>query len=515
MRVADEDLPPGATTFAVKDNIDVAGVPTTAGAPGYSYVPTRSARVVERMLDAGFVFAGKTNLDQFATGLSGTRSPAFGVCRNPIDPAYIAGGSSSGSAVAVARGEATVALATDTAGSGRVPAACCGLVGLKPTRRRISTDGVVPASPSFDAVALIANTIADAARVFDAVDDGGAPERWFASRLRVGVPHTVDWFGDDDARTCFDTAVRRIRALGIELVDVDLAPFHAAAALLYDSALVAERQAAFGSFVEQHPDEVDPAVREIVLSAAKHDGISVFRAFGRLRELQAATRSVWEAIDVLLLPTIARHPTVEEALARSVAVSRELGTYTNFVNPLDLCAVAVPSGVRANGLPFGVSFVAPAFTDRAVLDLGAAFLDEPPPPRVALDCHLAVVGAHLRGQPLNWQLTELGARLVTTTTTSPTYRLYDLALDPPKPGLVRVDGDGCAIEVEVWSLDVESFGRFVAAVPPPLAIGSIELADGTRVNGFVCEPVALAGARDISAFGGWRPLPRRNVVAGR
>jgi allophanate hydrolase len=397
-----------------------------------------------------------------------------------------------------------VALATDTAGSGRVPAACCGIVGFKPTRQRVSTEGVVPASASFDAVSVFSTAVADAARVFDIIDEGGGCERSFATPPRIAVPTQLSWFGDDDARACYDAAVERAGArLDAAIVELDFGVFMEASTLLYDSALVCERFAAFGEFVEQYPADVDPAVRDIVLGARHHDGVAVARAFDHLRELRRAARSVWDGIDVLLLPTIARHPTVDEALAHSLVVSRELGTYTNFVNPFDLCAIAVPSGTRRNGLPFGVSFIGPAFTDRALLELGASFLGEPSLPRPS-ECLLAVAGAHLRGQPLNHQLIDAGGWLVAATTTSASYRLYDLGLAPPKPGLVRTAAGGVPIEVEVWSLDAAAFGRFVSGVPAPLGIGSIELADGTWVNGFICEPVALDGAVDITEHRGWR-----------
>ncbi|MDQ1520435.1 MAG: allophanate hydrolase [Actinomycetota bacterium] len=513
-RAERDTLPLFGVPFAVKDNIDVAGLATTAGSRAFSYTPGASAPAVQYLLDAGAICTGKTNLDQFATGLTGTRAPDFGICANPIDPDYVTGGSSSGSAALVARGVVPLALGTDTAGSGRVPAACCGVVGLKPTRGRVSTRGVVPASRSFDCVSLFASSCTDVLLAFGVVDDrqptvaygragtdGPTPDRW-----RVGVPRTLEWFGDDDAAARFAAAIERVTALGATLVPFDPEPFLEAAVLLYESALVAERFACFGEFVSAHPAAIDPTVREIVFASAQHDAPSVFRALDRLEHVRAATHALWDTIDAIVVPTVARHPTIAEALLHPVEISRELGTYTNFVNLLDLCAVAVPAGARASGLAFGVQFIAPAFRDRSVLTLASSFCGEPAPPGSASPSRspIAVVGAHLRGQPLNHQLVDLGATFVAATTTSRRYRLYDLATTPPKPGLVRDPHRGQAIEVEVWSLEDDAFGRFVRHVRTPLAIGSVELADGAWVPGFVCEPYACSSAREITAFGGWR-----------
>jgi allophanate hydrolase len=506
LTAAGTELPLHGVPFAVKDNIDVAGVPTTAAVPEYAYTPAANARAVQRLLDAGGICVGKTNLDQFATGLSGTRSPHFGIPRNPLNPEYIAGGSSSGSAVAVASGLVPLALGTDTAGSGRVPAACCGIVGLKPTRASVSTTGLVPASPSFDTVSLFATNCADAALGFDVMaEDAGACERPSRERARVAVPRTIEWFGDFDARRCYEAAITRLDAQGVALHEIDLDPFLEAGNLLYGSALLAERYASFGEFVRAHPDAIDPASRELVLASADHTAPDAFRAIHRLTHLRDATSPTWDSIDAIVLPTIARHPTVDHAVRESIATSRELGTYTAFVNLLDLAAIAVPAGKRNTGLPFGITFVGAAWSDHVLLALAATFTGAAlPEPAAVHDVRIAVVGAHLQGQPLNHQLTDLGARLVTTTTTSPAYRFYALALDPPKPGMVRDAERGAAIELEVWSLSAEGFGRFVANVPAPLTIGSVELADGSRVPGFLCEPFALATAREITALGGWR-----------
>lgn len=369
-------LPLHGVPFAVKDNIDVAGVPTTAGAREFAYVPATDSPAVRLLLDAGAIFVGKTNLDQFATGLSGTCSPQFGICANPVDPEYIAGGSSSGSAVAVAVGLVPIALGTDTAGSGRVPAACCGIVGLKPTRERVSTAGIVPASPSFDTVSVFAASSVDAGTVFDALvapepAEPAAPPRW-----RIGVPRTLAWFGDDDARGLYEAVVDRSVEHGAERHEIDLSPFLEAGALLYGSALVAGRRAPFGQFVLENPGSVDPAVQALVLDAPRHDAPSVFRALQELARLHTSTAGVWKNVDALLVPTIARHPTIAHAVTESIATSRDLGTYTNFVNLLDLAAVALPAGTRASGLPFGVSLIGPAFSDRALLTLASTLLGE-------------------------------------------------------------------------------------------------------------------------------------------
>ena len=505
------DLPLRGVPFAVKDNIDVAGVPTTAGCKTFAYTPDRSAPVIDHLVEAGALFVGKTNLDQFATGLVGTRSPDFGICANPIDPDYIAGGSSSGSAVAVATGMVDLALGTDTAGSGRVPAACCGILGVKPTRGMISTYGVVPASRSFDCVSLFTRSCAEAARALSVA----AHATWtpVPTRVRVGVPRELDWFGDRDGPGCFDAAVGALSDAGAELVAVDLDPFLDAGTLLYGSALAAERAAAFGDFAAAHPDAMDPTVLAIVSAAARHSATDVFDAFERLAECRERTLPTWGSVDAVVVPTIARHPRVDNVLADPFGPNAELGTYTGFVNLLDLCAVAAPAGSRANGLPFGVSVVAPAYAEHVLLALAADLMHEDRTPG-ARRTRLAVVGAHLSGQPLNHQLLELGGRLVSATTTAPIYRLFDLGTAPARPGMIRETSGGAAIAVEVWEFDAPGLGAFLPRVPPPLVIGSVELVDGTTVLGFLCEPHGLRGARDITSFGGWRRYRQGQLIGG-
>ena len=521
--------------FAVKDNIDVAGIPTTCACPEFAYTPQRSAAVVERLVAAGAIVIGKTNLDQFATGLVGVRSP-YGIPACVFDSTYVSGGSSSGSAVAVAGGLVTFALGTDTAGSGRVPAAFNNLVGLKPTKGWISTRGVVPACRTQDVVSIFASTVADAARVMSVaasydVGDSYArrapapfvvPSR--AAGLRVGVPSTgLDFFGDAAAEALFNEAVVRVQALGAEIVDIDFAPFREAASLLYSGPWVAERLAAIKDFATAKPAAMDATVRSIVLGAEPLRTVDAFAAFYRLADLTRLAESEWAKMDVMLLPTAGTTYKIADVLADPVRLNSNLGTYTNFVNLMDLSALAVPAGFRPNGLPFGVTVLGRAFEDGTLAAFGdalhralpsaklggtAALLSETPP--VVADgaagmIHVAVVGAHLTGQPLNSQLTERDARLVRSGHTAEGYSFYALAnTTPPKPGLI-FDGQGAGrIEVEIWEMPAAHFGSFVALIPSPLGIGTLRLDDGSSVKGFICEPYAIAGSTDITSYGGWR-----------
>jgi allophanate hydrolase len=515
--------------FAIKDNIDLEGLPTTAGCPAYSYSPKRSALVVERLLDAGAMPIGKTNLDQFATGLVGARSP-HGACSNVFDERYISGGSSSGSAVAVARQLVSFSLGTDTAGSGRVPAAFNNLVGLKPSRGLLSMSGVVPACRTLDCVSIFATTCHDAlavwreAKGFDSLDSfsrtpgaGQEAAPWLKTPFRFGVPSPdqLEFFGDGQAQHLYERSIAEVEKLSGEKVEIDFSVFRAVADLLYAGPWVAERLAAIRQFAEGNADEMNPVVRGIILGAKKYSAVEAFEAEYRLRELRRATEREWQRMDILVLPTAGTIYTHEEVAAHPVRLNTNLGYYTNFVNLLDLAAVAVPAGFRANGLPFGISFIGSAFRDEALLALAdryhranadvpgpAVDLGPCPPGCVAV----AVVGAHLSGQPLNWQLAERGARLLKTTRTLAEYHLYALGgTEPPKPGLVREAGfEGPGIEVEIWAVPQDQFGGFVAEVAPPLAIGNATLADGETVKCFLCEPYAIAGAPDITRFGGWR-----------
>ena len=515
--------------FAIKDNIDLAGLPTTAGCPGFSYSPSRSATAVGALVDAGAIPIGKTNLDQFATGLVGTRSP-YGACSSVYDERYISGGSSSGSAVAVAAGLVSFALGTDTAGSGRVPAAFNNLIGMKPTRGLVSTSGVVPACRSLDCVSILSQTAHDAHTVwqvlaqFDESDpfsrapysgQGAAP--WCGGSFRFGVPSflQLEFFGDTAAAALYEQAIATLESLGGYRVEIDYTPFRDAADFLYSGPWVAERLAAIGPFLESHPEQVNPVVREIISGGGRYTAVDAFQAEYRLRGLRRETEAQWESMDLLVLPTTGTMYTHQQVADNPIGLNTNLGYYTNFANLLDLAVVAVPAGFRPTGLPFGISLIGPAFHDEALLALAdqyhAAHTSRPEPSMepgpVPPDCvSLAVVGAHLTGQPLNRQLTDLGARRIKTCRTAPGYRLY--ALDscmPPKPGLVRDDSfAGPGIEVEIWAVPQDRFGGFVAAIPAPLSIGTVVLDNGESVKCFLCEPYALSAAHEITQFGGWR-----------
>ncbi|WP_051362375.1 allophanate hydrolase [Solimonas soli] len=517
------DQPLWGVPFAAKDNIDCRGIDTTAACPEFAYRPSDDATVVARLRAAGALLVGKTNLDQFATGLNGTRSP-YGAPRSVYSREHVSGGSSSGSAVAVAAGLVAFSLGTDTAGSGRVPAAFNGLVGLKPTRGWLSTRGVVPACRSLDCVSVFANSVTDAERIADvagAYDAGDAYSRRApaapAARLprRFGVPAAPRFFGDAQAEQAWQRVCAQAREGGAELLPLDFEVLHDIAALLYDGPWVAERLAATEDFLREHADAMHPVVRAIVEQGRKYSAVDAFRAEYRLRELKPRAEALMASVDALLVPTAPSMPTVAQLLADPVQPNSELGTYTNFVNLLDWSALAVPAGLRDDGLPFGITLIGPAWADRALAAFGRRWLRESPEQAAGakpMSVHepaadhvrLAVVGAHLRGMPLNRELGERDAIFVETTHTSSDYRLYALAnTQPPKPGLAKT-GDGAPIEVELWDVPLSAFGSFVAGVPAPLGIGTLTLADGRTVKGFICEGWALADALDITAHGGWR-----------
>ena len=528
-------LPIAGLRFAVKDNIDVAGVPTTAACPAFERLPDVHATVVQRLLEAGALPAGKTNLDQFACGLNGTRSP-YGEVPNAFDARYVSGGSSSGSAYVVATGEADFALGTDTAGSGRVPAGLNNIVGLKPSRGLLSAFGVVPAAQSADCVSIFARTVATAVDVLLAAAGRDARDPYsrdielrrepLPARFRFGVPDRLSFFGDAAAEQAFGDAVARLLAMGGTPVTIAYAPLAEAAAMLYESALVAERYAAVREFFDAHADEVIEPVRGILASGRGYSAADLFDAQTKLRAIAQKVEPMWSDIDLLLVPTAPTHYTREQMRADPVALNRNLGAYTNFVNLLDYAALSVPSSLRADGLPFGITLIGPCGSDLALAELGQRFhhatglaqgaTGQPlPPPRAipglaapgAGALPIAVVGAHLSGMPLNSQLTERGATLMHATTTSPAYRLHALpGTVPPKPGLRRVaeSEEGAAIALEVWAVPLAQVGSFLALIPPPLGLGSVELADGSWVKGFICEGHALAGAQDVSHHGGWR-----------
>jgi allophanate hydrolase len=522
---AGEDLPLAGVPFAVKDNIDVAGLPTTAACPAFAYQPEASSPVVARLEAAGALMMGKTNLDQFATGLVGVRSP-YGAPACVHNRAYVSGGSSSGSAVTTAAGLVAFALGTDTAGSGRVPAAINGLVGFKPTKGRWSTRGVVPACRSLDCISVFAHDAADAALLdqvmagFDVEDPysrrspGDLAPLPEAFRFGVPLPGQRQFLGDIESAQLFDQAINRLIAMGGAPVEVDIDPLLAAAQLLYSGPWVAERTAAIEDLLRTRPGAVHPTVRAIVQAGVAVSGVETFRGLYALQAYARDAEALWAQVDVLLLPTAPTIYRLAEVLAEPVALNANLGLYTNFVNLLDMSAVAVSAGWRSNDTGFGVSLIGPAWADTAILDLARRYEEIAPMPETPeLDTQgrpqmvkLAVVGAHLAGMPLHWQLASRDARLVARTRTAPTYKLYAMAqTQPPKPALIHVGEDGgAAIDVEVYELAVEAFGSFVVEVPAPLAIGSVTLEDGTTVKGFVAEPRAIQGAADITALGGWR-----------
>lgn len=528
--------PLAGLTFAAKDNIDVAGLHTTAACAAFAYAPPAHATVVQKLLDAGASLLGKTNLDQFACGLNGTRSP-WGPVPNAFNSLYISGGSSSGSAYVVATGQADFALGTDTAGSGRVPAGLNNIVGLKPSKGLISARGVLPAAQSVDCVSIFARSVGLAAQVLE-VARGYDPEdpysrelklaaHPFPSGFRFGVPDRLEFFGDELAEQAFAEARAKLRTLGGEEVLIDFEPFAQVAALLYESALVAERYAAIRSFFDAHEEDVMEPVRSIIAQGRRYVAADVYEAQTRLRALSQRAQAAWKQMDLLCVPTAPTHPSIAGMQADPVVLNRQLGIYTNFVNLLDYAALSVPSSIRPDGLPFGITLIGPCASDWQLAELGQRYhhatglmqgaTGEPlPAPRpipgivpvssTTAAVRVAVVGAHLSGMPLNGQLTQRGAQLLARTQTAPLYRLFALpGTVPPKPGLLRVnEKQGACIAVEVWEMPVEHYGSFVALVPAPLSIGTLELEDGSSVHGFLCEACALEGAEDITAHGGWR-----------
>ncbi|MFY8082586.1 MAG: allophanate hydrolase [Rubrivivax sp.] len=505
--------------FAVKDNMDIAGAPTTAACPAFEHHATEHATAVQRLLDAGALWVGKTNLDQFATGLVGTRSP-FGRPSSVFDVHRISGGSSSGSAVAVASGLVAFALGTDTAGSGRVPAGLNGLVGLKPTPGRVSTAGVLPACRSVDCVSVFAHTVEDAAHVL-AVLEGPDPRDAYSAfkpgaaalpaRPRLGIPKRPVFHGDACYASAWPDALERARALGAELVELDFTPLFDVAALLYDGPWVAERHAVMQPLMEREPQALDTTVLSVVSKAVGMSATDAFRAQYRLREMQSQLAGLWQQVDALLVPTTTGHPSFDEIDADPVGANARMGLYTNFVNLLGWSALAVPAGFTDRGLPFGVTLIGPGGADAALARYGQRWMGPATDtealrwPAAHSEIAIAVVGAHLSGLPLNGQLTERGARLLRSTRTAPCYRLYALpGTTPPKPGLERVKEGGAGIELEVWALPQAEVGSFLALIPAPLGLGSLLLEDGTTVHGFLCEAHALQGAQDITGFRGWR-----------
>ncbi|BEO79675.1 allophanate hydrolase [Serratia marcescens] len=522
-------LPLFGVPFAIKDNIDVGGWPTSAACPAFTYQAAADATVVAHLRAAGAIALGKTNLDQFATGLVGTRSP-YGAVVNSFDSRYVSGGSSSGSASVVARGLVPFALGTDTAGSGRVPAGFNNIVGLKPTKGRLSNRGVVPACRLNDTVSVFALTVADAAQVaelasgFDEADPYSRPDPHTApadipAAPRFAVPAQLEFFGDVQAERAFHRALAQLQAGGATLEPLDFAPFRTLAEQLYYGPWVAERTVAIEPVLDASPQAIDPVVRGIVGNGLGYSACDAYKAEYLRAELARQIAQRLAPFDALVVPTAPTIRTLAEMAQEPVLFNSQFGTYTNFTNLADLSALALPGPLRGDGLPAGITLIAPAWHDRALaafglrwqrqnaLPLGAigrALPPQPTPAPSAGHVRLAVVGAHLSGMPLNVQLTQRDAVRVEQTVTAPCYRLYALAdTEPPKPGLARA-AQGAAIRLELWDIPLARFGEFVAEIPAPLGIGTLLLADGRRVKGFICEAWALEGARDITEFGGWR-----------
>ena len=508
--------------FAVKDNIDAAGLPTTAACPAFSYQPECSAFVVARLEAAGALVLGKTNLDQFATGLVGVRSP-YGVPRNAQRADLIPGGSSSGSAVAVAAGIVDFSLGTDTAGSGRIPAGMNGIVGLKPTLGLLSATGMVPACRTLDTISVFARSVelarlvTETAAAYDPADAysrrlplplaSGVPPR-----LRVGVPKTGQrkFFGDAATEAAYSADLASFAALGAEVIEINFEPLHAVARLLYEGPWLAERYAATKPLIESQPEALHPVTRAIIGGAKHLTAVAAFEATYRLMDLKRQTAPILAAFDCLAVPTVPRAYTVAEVEAEPMTLNSNLGSYTNFVNLLDLAAIAVPTGIRPDGLRSSLTLIGGAGSDGHLAGIAAALeggVRPPAPLRATGDrIEIAVVGAHLSGLPLNAELLALGAGFLRAVETTRDYRLFALpGTTPAKPGLLRVAaGTGAAIATEVWALEPAAFGSFVARIPAPLGIGTLSFSDGTAAKGFLVEAEAARAARDISEFGGWR-----------
>ena len=527
------DLPLYGIPFAIKDNIDLAGIPTTAACPAFAYMPDTHATIVEQLIALGAIPLGKTNLDQFATGLNGTRSP-YGECRNSVNPDYPSGGSSAGSSLAVALGVASFALGTDTAGSGRVPAALNNLVGLKASKGLISTAGVVPACRTLDCVTFFTATAAEASQLLALTarldprdeysranpswNDGSAFGK--VSGFRFGVPTKLEFLGCSESPALFAATVEYLKAIGGEPVAIDFAPFLEAARLLYEGPWVAERYSVAGELIEQQPDAVLPVIKAVLEKAPGTTAVQLFQAQYRLQQLKAICDRIMAEVDCVLTPAYPRPVTLDELHAEPVKRNSDLGYYTNFMNMLDYAAVAVPAGTMQNGLPWGVTLFGRVFTDQYLLSLadalqrrtgtaliGGQSITSPAPQNAARNdrARLVVCGAHLDGLPLNWQLKQRGGRLLETTRSAVAYKLYALAGGPPfRPGMVRVAEGGAPIEVEVWEIPSSELGSFLTGIPAPLGLGKVQLADGRWETGFICEAYGLENAVDITEFGGWR-----------
>nr|WP_314369623.1 allophanate hydrolase [uncultured Acinetobacter sp.] len=535
----EKQFPLYGVPFAVKDNIDVAGFVTSAACKALTTVAVQDAETVRLLKQAGAIVIGKTNLDQFATGLVGTRSP-FGAVANTFNSEYISGGSSSGSASVVARGFVPFALGTDTAGSGRVPAAFNNIVGLKPTKGRFSNRGLLPACKSLDCISIFALTVADAdlvaniLEVYDPLDSYSRKHpknvpAHFSSKLKFAIPEKLNFFGDEQAEKVFQQTVQLLESLNAEITKIDFSDFEQLAAQLYQGSWVAERTAAVEDLLNSNTDDFDPTVLEIIKNGEKYSAVDAYNAEYLKQDLARKIQQRLADFDALIVPTAPTIYFIEQLQQNPIEYNAHLGTYTNFTNLADLSALALPAGFRADHLPFGITLIAPAWHDAALVHFGKAWqnylalklgaLDKTLPlssvtPISQHHIRVAVVGAHLTGMPLNFQLTTSDAVHIETTKTSKNYALYALnGTVPPKPGLARQQ-DGQSIIVELWDVPTARFGEFVAEIPTPLGMGNVELEDGRWVKGFICEPYGLEDAENISHFGGWRAyIQHRNSQA--
>lgn len=538
----DPSRPLWGIPYAAKDNIDVAGIETTAGCPAYAYTPDTDAFVIARLRAAGALMIGKTNLDQFATGLVGVRTP-YGAPLNAVDPEIVPGGSSGGSAVIVGHGVVSFSLGTDTAGSGRVPAALNNIVGLKPTLGALSASGVVPACRTLDTVSVFALTVDDAytafavARGYDAADAYSkrlAHQELFEpdQPLRIGIPDpaSIQFLGDTVQQAAFERDVAELKARGAAIEPINFEPLYAVARMLYEGAWVAERYTVIADLLASNPDAVHPVTRQIITQAESMSAADAFNGIYRLAELKRATEPMLEGVDLLCVPTVPTYYSVAELKDDPVTPNSNNGIYTNFVNLLDMCGIAVPTAPRSDGRPGSVTLLAGAGQDALVAavargleqdcprNMGATshpVLTPEPLPQAPTDTiEIAVCGAHMTGLPLNWQLTDLGATFLRKARTTPDYKLYALAGGPPaRPGLVKVAGSHSgSIALEIWSLSKSAFGSFIVDIPAPLGIGTITLSDGTAVKGFLCEPSGLEEATDITSLGDWRAYLAQSSV---
>ena len=536
-----DDFPLYGVPFAIKDNIDVAGWITTVGCPDFAYEAKTTATSVQKLLDAGAVLIGKTNLDQFATGLVGTRSP-YGIVPNPFNPKFVSGGSSSGSGSVVSRGLVLFSLGTDTAGSGRIPAAFTNTVGTKPTPGYMSTEGVYPACKTIDCISIFTLTASDATIVLDVMratnhdrthEAQYHPEPkltyQFPKLIRVGIPKAADFLDNTEYPKLFANALNKLKGMGYPIVEVDITPFVKAGKLLYEGPWVAERYAVIEDFLKKNPNSMDPSVKQIIESGANYTAAQGFRATYQLKELETLCQQVWAQCDLIVVPSAPRHPTIKELSEEPILRNSELGMYTNYVNLMRLAAIAVPADFTASGMPFGVTLIGQGGSDFALLDFASQWQQLTQLPLGKLNMkpseqylriakpkssstRLAVVGAHLKGMPLHSQLVERNARFIKSCKTAKRYQLFALAnTTPPKPGLVRVKEGGDQIDLELYDVPQETIGSFLNLIPAPLGLGTIELDDGSWVKGFICEPVGMIGATNISHYGGWKNYLKETV----